>query len=173
MEGLAAGSAANPDRADRRSRAGGQPTAARPRAPRTRTGCSRHRNAVAWAALGPIAIDYCTPLTQFGKPWVSVQIVQDGLVKMLAELCSTQLYCLRLCRLMVEGQLTDTIAAMNNTRKAREVVAEARDLLGGNGILLDSRDAALSDVQAPHTYEGTKTSQTSSSTRITDEGSFA
>ena len=26
---------------------------------------------------------------------------------------------------------------MNNTRKAREVVAEARDLLGGNGILLD------------------------------------
>ena len=26
---------------------------------------------------------------------------------------------------------------MNNTRKAREVIAEARDLLGGNGILLD------------------------------------
>jgi alkylation response protein AidB-like acyl-CoA dehydrogenase len=65
--------------------------------------------------------------------------VQDRLVKMLA-VCSMQLYCLRLGRLMEEGQLTDTIAAiakMNNTRKAREVVAEARDPLGGNGILLD------------------------------------
>jgi hypothetical protein len=25
---------------------------------------------------------------------------------------------------------------MNNTRKARQVIADARDLLGGNGILL-------------------------------------
>ena len=94
---------------------------------------------VAWAALGhataayEIAIDYCAERTQFGKPLVSFQIVQDKLVKMLAEVCSMQLYCLRLGRLMEEGQLTDTIAAiakMNNTSKAREVVAEARDLLG-------------------------------------------
>jgi hypothetical protein len=45
-----------------------------------------------------------------------------------------QLYCLRLGRLIEEGKLTDTIAAiakMNNTRKARQVIAEARDLLGG------------------------------------------
>ena len=83
---------------------------------------------------------YCRQRQQFGKPLVSFQIVQDRLVKMLAEACSMQLYCLRLGRLLEEGKLTDTIAAiakMNNTRKARQVIAEARGLLGGNGILLD------------------------------------
>jgi len=50
------------------------------------------------------------------------QIVQERLVKMLAEVCSMQLYCLRLGRLIEEGRLTDTIAAvakMNNTRARR------------------------------------------------------
>ena len=123
------------------------------------------RNAVAWAALGhataayEIAIDYCTERTQFGKPLVSFQIVQDKLVKMLADVCSMQLYCLQLGRLMEQGQLTDTIAAiakMNNTRRAREVVSEARDLLGGNGILHDYDVMRhMCDLEALFTYEGT------------------
>jgi glutaryl-CoA dehydrogenase len=75
-----------------------------------------------------------------------------------------QLYCLRLGRLMEEGKLTDTIAAlakMNNTRKARQVIAEARDLLGGNGILLDFHVMRhMADIEAIHTYEGTETIQT-------------
>ena len=142
------------------------------------------RNAVAWAALVhataayEIAIDYCTERTQFGKPLVSFQIVQDRLVKMLAEVCSMQLYCLRLGRLMEQGQLTDTIAAiakMNNTRKARQVVAEARDLLGGNGILLDFHVMRhMADLEALHTYEGTETIQTLIVGRdITGVGAFS
>jgi glutaryl-CoA dehydrogenase len=128
------------------------------------------RNAVAWGALGhataayEIAAQYCSERTQFGQPLVSFQIVQDKLVKMLAEVCSMQLYCLRLGRLIEEGSLTDTIAAiakMNNTRKARAVVAEARDLLGGNGILLDFHVIRhMADIEALHTYEGTETIQT-------------
>jgi glutaryl-CoA dehydrogenase len=128
------------------------------------------RNAVAWGALGhataayEIALAYCLERTQFGEPLVSFQIVQDKLVKMLAEVCSMQLYCLRLGRLIEEGNLTDTIAAiakMNNTRKARQVVAEARDLLGGNGILLDFHVMRhMADLEALHTYEGTETIQT-------------
>jgi glutaryl-CoA dehydrogenase len=128
------------------------------------------RNAVAWGALGhavaayEIAAQYCAERTQFGKPLVSFQIVQDRLVKMLAEVCSMQLYCLRLGRLIEEGRLTDTIAAiakMNNTRKARQVVADARDLLGGNGILLDFHVMRhMADIEALHTYEGTETIQT-------------
>ena len=85
-------------------------------------------------------------------------------MKMLAEVCSMQLYCLRLGRLIEEGKLTDTIAAiakMNNTRKARQVVSEARDLLGGNGILLDFHVIRhMADIEALHTYEGTETIQT-------------
>jgi glutaryl-CoA dehydrogenase len=142
------------------------------------------RNAVAWGALGhataayEIAVQYCTERTQFGKPLVSFQITQDRLVKMLAEVCSMQLYCLRLGRLIEEGSLTDTIAAiakMNNTRKARQVVAEARDLLGGNGILLDFHVMRhMADMEALHTYEGTETIQTLIVGRdITGVGAFA
>ena len=142
------------------------------------------RNAVAWGALGhataayEIAAQYCGERTQFGKPLVSFQIVQDKLVKMLAEVCSMQLYCLRLGRLIEEGSLTDTIAAiakMNNTRKARQVVAEARDLLGGNGILLDFHVIRhMADMEALHTYEGTETIQTLIVGRdITGVGAFA
>ena len=128
------------------------------------------RNAVAWGALGhataayEAAVAYCRQRQQFGKPLVSFQIVQERLVKMLAEVCSMQPYCLRLGRLIEEGKLTDTIAAiakMNNTRKARQVIAEARDLLGGNGILLDFHVMRhLADIEATHTYEGTETIQT-------------
>jgi glutaryl-CoA dehydrogenase len=128
------------------------------------------RNAVAWGALGhatagyEVAVAYCGQRRQFGKPLASFQIVQDRLVKMLAEVCSMQLYCLRLGRLIEEGTLTDTIAAiakMNNTRKARQVIAEARDLLGGNGILLDFHVIRhMADIEAIHTYEGTETIQT-------------
>ena len=142
------------------------------------------RNAVAWGALGhataayEIAAQYCGERTQFGKPLVSFQIVQDKLVKMLAEVCSMQLYCLRLGRLIEEGKLTDTTAAiakMNNTRKARQVVSEARDLLGGNGILLDFHVIRhMADIEALHTYEGTETIQTLIVGRdITGVGAFA
>jgi glutaryl-CoA dehydrogenase len=142
------------------------------------------RNSVAWAALGhataayEIAATYAAQRVQFGKPLVSFQIVQDKLVKMLAEICSMQLYCLRLGRLIEEGRLTDTIAAlakMNNTRKARQVIAEARDLLGGNGILLDFHVMRhMADIEAIHTYEGTETIQTLIVGRdITGVGAFA
>ena len=142
------------------------------------------RNAVAWGALGhataayEAAVAYCRQRQQFGKPLVSFQIVQDKLVKMLAEVCSMQLYCLRLGRLIEEGKLTDTIAAlakMNNTRKARQVIFEARDLLGGNGILLDFHVIRhMADMEALHTYEGTETIQTLIVGRdITGVGAFA
>jgi hypothetical protein len=44
---------------------------------------------------------------------------------------------------------------------ARQVLADARDLLGGNGILLDFRVIQhLADVEAVHTFEGTEAIQT-------------
>ena len=124
----------------------------------------------AWAALGHAVAAYDTALTyamrreQFGKPLVSFQIVPDRLVKMLAEVTSMQLYCLQIGRLAQRGQLTDTIAGLaklNNTRKARQICAEARDVLGGNGILLENHVIRhMADIEAIHTYEGTETMQT-------------
>ena len=63
-----------------------------------------------------------------------------------------------------EGKLTDTVAAlakMNNSCKARQVISEARDLLGGNGILLDFHVMRhTADIEAIHTYESAETIQT-------------
>jgi glutaryl-CoA dehydrogenase len=124
----------------------------------------------AWAALGHAVATYDTALAyakrreQFGRPLASFQIVQDRLVRMLAEVTSMQLYCLQLGRLAERGELSDTIAGLaklNNTRKARQVCAEARDMLGGNGILLENHVIRhMADIEAIHTYEGTETMQT-------------
>ena len=128
------------------------------------------RSSIAWAALGhavaayDAALTYTRQRTQFGRPLCSFQIVQDRLVKMLAEVTGMQLYCMQLARLASAGRLSDTMAGlakMNNTRKARQVIAEARDLLGGNGILLENHVIRhLTDIEVLHTYEGTETMQT-------------
>jgi glutaryl-CoA dehydrogenase len=127
------------------------------------------RGTCAWAALGHAVAAYDTALTytlqreQFGKPLASFQIVQDRLVKMLAEVTAMQLYCMQLARLDAAGRMSDTIAGLaklNNTRKARWVISEARDLLGGNGILLENHVMRhMADIEAIHTFEGTETMQ--------------
>ena len=138
----------------------------------------------AWAALGHAVAAYDAALTyskqrrQFGRPLCSFQIVQDRLVKMLAEVTGMQLYCMQLARLEQAGRLSDTIAGLaklNNTRKARQVIAEARDLLGGNGVLLENHVIRhMGDIEVIHTYEGTETMQTLIVGRdITGVGAFA
>jgi glutaryl-CoA dehydrogenase len=128
------------------------------------------RSSCAWAALGHAVAGYDAALTyarrreQFGRPLCGFQIVQDRLVRMLAEVTAMQLYCLQLGRLAEAGRLSDTIAGLaklHNTSKARQVIAEARDLLGGNGILLENHVIRhMADIEAIHTYEGTATIQT-------------
>jgi glutaryl-CoA dehydrogenase len=94
----------------------------------------------------------------------SFQIVQQRLVHMLAELTGMQLYCMQIGRLAEAGRLSPTVAGlakMHNTSKARRLIAEARDLLGGNGILLENHVMRhMVDIEAIHTFEGTETMQT-------------
>ena len=123
------------------------------------------RSSVAWGALGhataayEVALSYSQQRQQFGKPLAAFQLVQDKLVRMLAEVTAMQLYCIRLARLSEAGKLTDVISSLakvNNTRKAREVILEARELLGGNGILLEYHVVRhMADIEAIYTYEGT------------------
>ncbi|HTU85279.1 MAG TPA: acyl-CoA dehydrogenase family protein [Solirubrobacteraceae bacterium] len=142
------------------------------------------RSTCAWAALGHAVAAYETALAyakrreQFGRALASFQIVQQRLVNMLADVTAMQLYCLQLGRLAERRQLSDTIAGLaklNNTRTARKVCAEARDMLGGNGILLDNHVIRhMTDVEAIHTYEGTETMQALIVGRdITGLGAFA
>ena len=66
-------------------------------------------------------------------------------------------------RLAEQGRLGDTLAGLgkfHNTTRGRAVLAEARDLLGGNGILLDYQVIKhMVDLEAIHTFEGTETIQ--------------
>jgi glutaryl-CoA dehydrogenase len=128
------------------------------------------RASCAWSALGhavagyDAALSYATQRTQFGKPLARFQIVQEKLVRMLCEITAMQLYCLRLGQLDASHEMSDTIAALgklNNTVKAREVLAEARNLLGGNGILLENHVIRhFTDIEAIYTFEGTEAIQT-------------
>jgi glutaryl-CoA dehydrogenase len=127
------------------------------------------RGVCAWAALGHATAGYDAALTyakrrkQFGKPLVSFQLIQDRLVGMLAQVTAMQLYCRRLADLALAGRMEPTLAGLakaHNTSTARAVLAEARDLLGGNGILLDFHVIRhMADIESIHTYEGTETIQ--------------
>ena len=127
------------------------------------------RSGVAWEAVGhavaayEIALTYAKERTQFSKPLASFQIIQNKLAAMLANVTTMQLLCLRLSQLEAEGKMTAAMASlakMNNARLAREVVADAREMLGGNGILLEYHIARHhADIEAVFTYEGTDTIQ--------------
>ena len=127
------------------------------------------RSGVAWEAVGhavaayEIALTYTKERIQFSKPLASFQIIQNKLAAMLANVTTMQLLCLRLSQLEAEGKMTAAMASlakMNNARLAREVVADAREMLGGNGILLEYHIARHhADIEAVFTYEGTDTIQ--------------
>ncbi|HWM96372.1 MAG TPA: acyl-CoA dehydrogenase family protein [Streptosporangiaceae bacterium] len=128
------------------------------------------RNVVSWASAGhgvaayDIALNYAQRRTQFGRPIAKNQLIQAMLVEMLGEVTAMQLYCIRLGRLIDDGKMTDTMASLAKyfcTVKARHVCRMARDILGGNGILLDFHVIRhMCDMEALLTYEGTAEIQT-------------
>ena len=128
------------------------------------------RNTVSWASAGhgvaayDIALNYAQRRTQFGRPIAGNQLIQSMLVEMLGEVTAMQLYCIRLGRLIDDGKMSDTMASLAKyvcTVKARHVCRMARDILGGNGILLDFHVMRhMCDMEALLTYEGTAEIQT-------------
>ena len=80
-----------------------------------------------------------------------------------ADVTAMQLYCLQMTRLAEQGRLGDTLAGLgkfHNTTRARAVLAEARDLSGGNGILLDCQLIKTHSRPRGHPHvEGTDTIQ--------------
>ena len=125
------------------------------------------RHNVAWEAVGhavaayEAALAYAGERMQFGKPIASFQLVQGKLANMLADITAMQALCYRLSRLRAEGKMTigmASLAKMHNAKRAYGVVADARDVLGGNGVLLEYHVARhLADMQAVYTYDGTDT----------------
>ncbi len=127
------------------------------------------RGGAAWESLGhaiaayEVALVYARQREQFGKPIASFQLVQNKLANMLAEITSMQLFCFRMAQLQEQGQMTGpmaSLAKMNHAQKARQICMDARDILGGNGLLLDYHVARhMTDMEVVHTYEGTDSIQ--------------
>jgi glutaryl-CoA dehydrogenase len=125
----------------------------------------RTRYYVGWEATGcqmgayEHAVKYAQERLQFGKPIGSFQMIQDLLAKMLANITACQCMVVRTAQLADEGKLTDQQAAISKaftTAKARETVSWARELLGGNGIIVDYNVARFfADAEALYSYEGT------------------
>lgn len=124
------------------------------------------RGGVAWAMTGVAmgayehALTYANHRIQFGQPIAGFQLVQHSLVQMLANVTAMQTLCLRMAQLQArDGRISQeraSLAKMFCGEKMRETVALARNLLGGNGILLDHHVARFfADAEALYSYEGT------------------
>jgi Acyl-CoA dehydrogenases len=124
------------------------------------------RAGVAWMAVGCArgayenALDYTRKREQFGRPIASFQLIQNHLVEMLSNLTAMQTLVYRLSELQDSGMLRDEHASLAKvfcTLRTRDIVSQAREVMGGNGILLEYDVARfLADAEAIYSYEGTK-----------------
>ena len=128
------------------------------------------RSGVAWQSVGvmfaayEIALQYAKEREQFGRPIGKFQLVQDLLVKMLGNATACAGMMVRLAQLQDAGVYRDEQSALAKaycTVRMRETVGWARELLGGNGIVLDYNVGRfVADAEALYSYEGTREMQT-------------
>jgi len=128
------------------------------------------RTAVSWMAVGVMvgayehALDYAKKREQFGKPIAKFQMIQDLLVKSLANITASWGMVAQLARQQDAGIFDDAQAALAKlyaTARMREVVTWSREICGGNGIVLDYDVARyMADSEAIYSFEGTYQMQT-------------
>jgi glutaryl-CoA dehydrogenase len=124
------------------------------------------RGGVAWSGVGcqlgayEVALAYAKERHQFGKPIGGFQLVQDLLARMLGNVTASLGMTVRLSQLQETDDLRDDQASLAKsyvTARGRETVAWARELFGGNGIVLDHDVIRFfADAEALYSYEGTR-----------------
>jgi len=120
---------------------------------------------VGWMAAGvaasayEAALEYCLKRQQFGKPLAKFQLIQEKLSRMLALCEFINSTLILVSKLMDKGESTMgqvARAKSGATLWAREVVQLAREVCGGNGILLENHVMKCHmDMEGMYTYEGT------------------
>lgn len=125
----------------------------------------RMRSDVAWIATGlqagalDAALRYTGAREQFGRPIGGFQLVQEKLARMLGDVTSSLALVTALSAQQDAGTWSDensALAKLVTAQRARQAAALAREVLGGNGLLLE-HDAArfFADAEAVYSYEGT------------------
>jgi glutaryl-CoA dehydrogenase len=130
-------------------------------------GClSQARYGIGWGVIGA-AMDcyetaraYSVLRKQFDdKPIASHQLVQEKLADMITEITKAQLLALHCGRLKDAGKIEPWHISMlkrNNARIALDCARQARDVLGGNGIMDEYPIMRhLCNLETVKTYEGT------------------
>ncbi len=131
-------------------------------------GClTQARYGIAWGVLGAAnqcyhtALHYSKERTLFdGKPLAAYQLAQAKLTHMATEITKGQLLALQMGRLKERGVMQPhhvSMAKMNNCKIALDVAREARDMLGGNGIIDEYPVIRhMLNLETVKTYEGTE-----------------
>jgi glutaryl-CoA dehydrogenase len=123
------------------------------------------RSDVAWIAAGlqagalDAAVRYTREREQFDRLIGGFQLVQEKLARMLGNTVASLALVVQLSARQDAGEYADensALAKMQTARLARETASLGREVLGGNGILLE-HDAArfFADAEAVYSYEGT------------------
>ena len=129
-------------------------------------GClNKARYGIAWGALGAAefcwhaARHYTLDRKQFGRPLAANQLIQKKLADMQTEITIGLQACLRVGRLLDEGNCPPENISMikrNSAGKALEIARMARDMHGGNGIADEFHVIRhLMNLETVNTYEGT------------------
>jgi glutaryl-CoA dehydrogenase len=123
------------------------------------------RYGICWGAMGAAedcwhrARNYVLERKQFGRPLAANQLIQKKLADMQTEIAIGLNACLRLGRMKDEGIAAPEITSMlkrNSCGKALAVARDARDMLGGNGIVDEFGVIRhLVNLEVVNTYEGT------------------
>ncbi|MCT1880080.1 MULTISPECIES: acyl-CoA dehydrogenase family protein [Kocuria] len=119
---------------------------------------------VGWQAVGAqqaildIVRDYALERIQFGRPLASFQLVQQVIAEVAGNLAASSGMMAQVTRVQDADELAMMQAALAKstaTRLARQSASQARDALGGNGLLSHYGIAkVMADIEAIHTYEG-------------------
>ena len=129
-------------------------------------GClNKARYGIAWGAMGAAEAcwrasrEYVMNRTAFGKPLGANQLIQKKLADMQTEITLGLTACLRVGRLMDEGNAAPEMISLtkrNNCGKALDIARQSRDMHGGNGISQDFHVFRhLMNLETVNTYEGT------------------
>ena len=123
------------------------------------------RYGIAWGVMGAAefcwhaARQYTLDRTQFGTPLASKQLVQKKLADMQTEITLGLQAALRVGRLIDEEQMIPEMISLikrNNCGKALDVARMARDIHGGNGVIVEYHVMRHTmNLEAVNTYEGT------------------
>ena len=125
---------------------------------------NKARYGIAWGVLGAatqswlIAKEYTENRIMFKKPLAANQLIQKKLADMQTEINIALSACLHTGRAMdknMDTKIAISILKRNNCKKAINVVREARDMLGANGLLEENHIMRhLVNLETVKTYEG-------------------